>query len=99
MPLHRLGTLKEVSSVDFLNESERGSTGRGSQSRPQSLRHHLSADDNNGLVDEMRIRQVEEEEEEEERPQASQPPAWAAEPRDETPQNPLLRRPQWNEKK
>uniref|UniRef100_A0A8C7YXB6 Sodium/hydrogen exchanger n=1 Tax=Oryzias sinensis TaxID=183150 RepID=A0A8C7YXB6_9TELE len=100
MPLHRLGTLKEVSSVDFLNESERGSTGRGSQFRPQSLRRHLSADDNNGLADEMRIRQVEEEEEEEEeRPQASQPPAWAAEPRDETPRNPLLRRPQWNEKK
>ncbi|XP_024142641.1 sodium/hydrogen exchanger 2 [Oryzias melastigma] len=99
MPLHRLDTLKEVSSVDVLNESERGSTGQDSQPRPQRFRRHLSAHDDNGSADNVRTAQDEVEEEEEDRPQASPSPAWAAEPRNDTPRNPLLRRPQWNDKK
>ena len=111
MPLHRLDTLKEVSSVEVLNEGrgESGGTGRGmsrtnssySDSRVPAPRRHFSAsaDNNNGSADDFRNVHQEAEEEEEQQP-SSPPPAWAAEPRDNSStQNPLLRRPQWNPKK
>ncbi|XP_062259134.1 sodium/hydrogen exchanger 2 [Platichthys flesus] len=113
MPLRRLDTLKEVSSVEVLNEGrgERGGTGRAmsrtnssySDSHVPAPRRHFnaSADNNNGSADDFRNVYQEAEEEEEEQQQPSYPPpAWAVEPRDNSStQNPLLRRPQWNPKK
>ncbi|XP_040912737.1 sodium/hydrogen exchanger 2 isoform X2 [Toxotes jaculatrix] len=113
MPLRRLGTLKEVPSVDILDEgrSESGRTGRGmsrtnssySDSRVPAPRRHFSssADNNSDSADNFRNLHHEAQEEEEEQQQQQQPPsaAWAAEPRDSVTRNPLLRRPQWNPKK
>ncbi|XP_035029779.1 sodium/hydrogen exchanger 2 [Hippoglossus stenolepis] len=112
MPLRRLDTLKEVSSVEVLNEGrgESGRTGRGmsrtnssySDSHVPAPRRHFSAsaDNNNSSADDFRNVHQEAEEEEEQQQPSSPPPAWAAEPRDNsTTQNPLLRRPQWNPKK
>ena len=109
MPLRRLGTLREVPSVDVLDEgvAERGGTGRGmsrtnssfSDSRVPAPRRHFnpSVDDDNSFSDNYRNRHHEAEEVEQQ--PSSPPPAWAAEPRDNETQNPLLRRPQWNPKK
>lgn len=111
MPLRRLDTLTEAPSVDMSNDStgeERGRAGRGasrtnsSDSRiPAPRRHfHSSADDDSGSADNFRNGHHEAAEEEEEQQQPPSPsPAWAVEPRDNTAQNPLLRRPQWNPKK
>ncbi|XP_047457481.1 sodium/hydrogen exchanger 2 [Mugil cephalus] len=118
MPLRRLDTLREVPSVDILNESRSGSSRSGSgrsrrgMSRTNSYHsdshvpasRHPSVHNNNGSRDNLRSDHHgagEEEEEQEETPRQplSPPPAWAAEPRDGTTQNPLLRRPQWNPKK
>uniref|UniRef100_A0A8D3BD98 Sodium/hydrogen exchanger n=1 Tax=Scophthalmus maximus TaxID=52904 RepID=A0A8D3BD98_SCOMX len=114
MPLQRLDTLTEVSSVDVLNEGrgERGRPGRGrtnsssSGSRVPAPRRHItpSADDDNGSADDFtNVRQeaaAEEEERQQEEQPSSRPPAWAAEPRDNVAtRNPLLKRPQWNPKK
>lgn len=110
MPLHRLDTLKEAPSVDMLDEKtrvERGRARRGtsrtnsssSDSRIPAPRHHFhsSIDNDSGSADNFRNGHHEAEEEEQ---QPSSPsPAWAAEPRDNAAQNPLLRRPQWNPKK
>ncbi|XP_067460004.1 sodium/hydrogen exchanger 2 [Thunnus thynnus] len=108
MPLRRLGTLKEVPSVDVLDEgmTERAWTGRGmsrtnssfSDSHVPAPRRHFnpSVDDDNSFSDNFRNRHHEAEEEEQQ--PSSPPPAWAAEPRDNDTQNPLLRRPQWNPK-
>ena len=108
MPLRRLDTLKEVTSVDVLNESRKGSDRKGpgmsrtnssySDSRvPRPRRQfHPSADDHSGSADDFKNEHHEAEEEQSQ--PSSPPPAWAAEPRDGTPRNPLLRRPQWNQK-
>uniref|UniRef100_A0A3Q2ZCZ6 Sodium/hydrogen exchanger n=1 Tax=Kryptolebias marmoratus TaxID=37003 RepID=A0A3Q2ZCZ6_KRYMA len=93
MPLHRLDTLKEVPSVDVLNESEKGSTSRGVSRTNSSY-----SDSRVPAPNDRRNAPTEAEEEQGEQP-SSPPPAWAAEPRDSTPQNPLLRRPKWNPKK
>lgn len=108
VPLHRLDTLKEAPSVDVLNESrgESSSAGRGmprptfssSDPRVPAPRRQLSPtadNDNNRNLHQEAAQRDEEEEQQPSRP----PPAWAAEPRDNTPRNPLLRRPQWNPKK
>ncbi|XP_014847676.1 PREDICTED: sodium/hydrogen exchanger 2-like, partial [Poecilia mexicana] len=115
MPLHRLGTLKEVPSTDVLNESQGESFGKDhgkprtgsshSDSRFPAHRCHFDppVDNNNGSADD--VRNEDEAEEEQQRQQQQHrgalrpPPSWAAEPRDDTPRNPLLRRPQWNPKK
>uniref|UniRef100_A0A4W6CS49 Sodium/hydrogen exchanger n=1 Tax=Lates calcarifer TaxID=8187 RepID=A0A4W6CS49_LATCA len=112
MPLQRLDTLKEVPSVDVLNEgrNESGRLGRGmsrtnssySDSRVPAPRRHFSssADDDNGSADNLRnVHNEAEEEEQQQLPSSSPSPAWAAEPRDNATRNPLLRRPQWNPKK
>nr|XP_046260168.1 sodium/hydrogen exchanger 2 [Scatophagus argus] len=109
MPLRRLDTLEEVSSVDKLDEGtveERGHAAPGrfrtksssSDSHiPASRRHlHSSVDDNSASADNFRNGHREADEDEE---RSSSTPAWAAEPRDNAAQNPLLRRPQWNPKK
>lgn len=103
MPLRRLDTLQEAPSVDTLNEKT-GRTERGmsrtksssSDSRVPAPRRHLppSAGNDSGSEDNLRNGQHEVEQEEEQ--PSSPPPAWAAEPRDNAAQNPLLRRPQWN---
>ncbi|XP_043987890.1 sodium/hydrogen exchanger 2 [Gambusia affinis] len=111
MPLHRLGTLKEVPSTDVLNESQSESKPRTGSSHRDSRfptqRRHLGppVDDNNGSADDLR-NEDEAEEEQQQQQQRRQhggslrpPPSWAAEPRDDTPGNPLLRRPQWHPKK
>lgn len=105
MPLRRLDTLQEAPSVDTLNENT-GRTERGmsrtksssSDSRVPAPRRHLppSIGNEGSSVDNLRNGQHEVEEEEQ---PSSPPPAWAAEPRDNAAQNPLLRRPQWNPKK
>lgn len=112
MPLRRLDTLKEVSSVDILDEStgkERGLPGRGdsrtksssSDSRiPAPSRHlHSTVDTDSGSADNFRNVHHEAQAEEEEEQPLSPTPAWTAEPRGNVTQNPLLRRPQWNTKK
>lgn len=115
MPLRRLGTLKEVPSSDISNEnmSRHGNAGRSisrtssshSDSRVLPPRHHFQPSiDNNSSADHLpnEPHQVEEDEEAQHQHQhqpSLPPPAWAAEPRDDTPRNPLLRRPQWNMKK
>lgn len=108
MPLRRLDTLKEASSVDILDESkedERGRTRPGmsrtksssSDSRIPAPRRHFN--NNSNSDDYLRNgHEAEAKEEEEQQPQ-SPSPAWAAEPRDDAAQNPLLRRPQWNPRK
>lgn len=108
MPLRRLDTLEEAPSVDVLNESRAEERGRGiprtksssSDSRiPAPRRHpHSFTDYDNSSADNLRNGHHEAEEEEEQQP-SSPTPAWAAEPRDNTTQNPLLRRPQWNPKR
>nr|XP_019956182.1 PREDICTED: sodium/hydrogen exchanger 2-like [Paralichthys olivaceus] len=111
MPLRRLDTLKEVPSLDVLNEGRRESGGKGrgmsrtnssySESHVPAPRRHFnaSADNNNGSADDFRNVHQEEEEEEQEQP-SSPPPGWVAERSDNsTTQNPLLRRPQWNPRK
>ncbi|KAM4558700.1 sodium/hydrogen exchanger 2 isoform 1-T1 [Odontesthes bonariensis] len=110
MPLRRLDTLKEVMSVDDLNEGRKGggrkgpgvsrtnssySDSRVPRPRPQ---FHPPADDHNGSADDFKNEHHEAEEEGEQSQPSSPPPAWAAEPRDNTLRNPLLRRPQWNQK-
>ncbi|KAK5607881.1 hypothetical protein CRENBAI_009474 [Crenichthys baileyi] len=111
MPLHRLGTLKEVPSTDVLNKSK-GEGGSKDRSTPQtsssySASHLLTphrhfdppVDDNNGSTDELRNENNKAEEQgRRQRGALSPPPNWAAEPRDNTPQNPLLRRPRGNPK-
>lgn len=109
MPLRRLDTLREVPSVNVLDESannERGGTRPGvsrtksssSDSRLPAPRRHLgSSTDGSGSAD--HLRDVHPEADEEEQQPSSPPPAWAAEPRDSAAQNPLLQRPQWNPKK
>lgn len=108
IPLHRLGTLEEVPSTDVLNE-ESSSTGQGvfrtnssySDSRvPRPRRLNSSFDDNNSSVDDLRNVHEEDGAEQVGQRQPSSPaPGWAAEPRETTARNPLLRRPQWNPKK
>lgn len=111
MPLRRLDTLKEASSVDMLDEStveerDRARPGMSrtksssSDSRIPAPRSHSSVDNDSGSADYLRNGHHEAEAEEGEQQQpSSPPPAWAAEPRDNAAQNPLLRRPQWNPKK
>lgn len=105
MPLRRLDTLREMPSVNTLDESaanQRGRTGAGvsrtksssSDSHVPAPRHHLRPDDS---ADHPKNGHQEIEADEEE--PSSPPPAWAAEARDGAAQNPLLRRPQWNPKK
>lgn len=109
MPLHRLHTLKEASSVDVLNENKKdgGRTGQSmsrtkSSSGPRlpapSTRQHFSPTgvDDNGFSDHL-VRNILNEAEGDYQA-VSPPPAWAAEPRDNTTGNPLLRRPQWKPK-
>uniref|UniRef100_A0A3Q2WHS9 Sodium/hydrogen exchanger n=1 Tax=Haplochromis burtoni TaxID=8153 RepID=A0A3Q2WHS9_HAPBU len=108
IPLHRLGTLEEVPSTDVLNE-ESSSTGEGvfrtnssySDSRvPHPRRLNSSFDDNNSSVDDLRnVHEEDGAEQVGQRQPASPAPGWAAEPRETTARNPLLRRPQWNPKK
>ncbi|XP_056145472.1 sodium/hydrogen exchanger 2 [Lampris incognitus] len=97
MPLHRLDTLKEASSVDLVNESdtETGRVGRGmsrlnsssSDSRvPARRRPFGPADDTrNGHHDIKKEEEQEEmeEEEQQQQPASPPPPAWAAEPREQ----------------
>lgn len=106
MPLHRLGTLKEVPSSDFLNDSkgEGSSKGHGiprtATRSPPPLRHFdPRIDNNNGSADDLRNENDNAEEELRRRQRQVPPPTWAAEPRNDAPRNPLLRRPQWNPKK
>ncbi|KAM4561178.1 sodium/hydrogen exchanger 2 [Fundulus diaphanus] len=107
MPLHRLGTLKEVPTTDSLNESK----GESGMPRPSSSyrdprvptpgRHFDPlVDNNNGSAGDVRIEDNEAEgEQRRHRGALSPPPAWAAEHRDNAPRNPLLKGPQWNPKK
>uniref|UniRef100_A0A3Q2PF13 Sodium/hydrogen exchanger n=1 Tax=Fundulus heteroclitus TaxID=8078 RepID=A0A3Q2PF13_FUNHE len=112
MPLHRLGTLKEVPTTDSLNESKGESGSKdGGMPRPSSsyrdprvptsgLHFDPLVDNNNGSAGDVRNEDDEAEgEQRRHRGALSPPPAWAAEPRDNRPRNPLLRRPQWNPKK
>lgn len=110
MPLRRLDTLREVPSVNVLDESTNSDTdGTGaavsrtksssSDSRLPAPRRHLrSSSDDNDSTDNLRNGHQEADADEEEQP-SSPPPAWAAESRDGAAQNPLLRRPRWNPKK
>ncbi|XP_078118316.1 sodium/hydrogen exchanger 2 [Sander vitreus] len=109
MPLRRLDTLTEVPSVNMLDEStgeERGRSWRGTfRTNSSSSDSHIPAphrpfhssveNDSSSAYNIRRGHQEVEEEEEQQPP----PPAWAATPRDNAAQNPLLRRPQWNPKK
>ncbi|TNN04354.1 hypothetical protein fugu_001383 [Takifugu bimaculatus] len=108
MPLRRLDTLREMPSVNTLEEStanQRDRTGAGasrtksssSDSHLPAPRHHLRSADDSGSADRPRNGHQEVEADEEEA--SSPPPAWVAEARDGAAQNPLLRRPQWNPKK
>uniref|UniRef100_A0A8C4H6G8 Sodium/hydrogen exchanger n=1 Tax=Dicentrarchus labrax TaxID=13489 RepID=A0A8C4H6G8_DICLA len=115
MPLQRLDTLKEAPSVDVLDEStgERGRMGHGmsrtnsssSNARIPAPRRQFppSVDHDSSSADNFRNGHHEATAEEEEQQQQQQPssptPAWAAETQDNTAQNPLLRRPQWNPKR
>ncbi|XP_027879643.1 sodium/hydrogen exchanger 2 [Xiphophorus couchianus] len=112
MPLHTLETLKEVPSTDVLNESQSESFSKD-QCKPQTgssyrdsrfptHRRHFNPpfDNNNGSADDLRNEdEAEEEQRRRHRGALRLPPSWAAEPRDNAPRNPLLRRPQWNPKK
>ncbi|XP_057708328.1 sodium/hydrogen exchanger 2 isoform X2 [Corythoichthys intestinalis] len=82
LPLRRLDTLEEVPSVDFLDER---------RARRGLPRTHSSSS-------EPRRHAEKSEKENEDNGGSSVPPVWAAEPRDGTTRNPLLRRPQWNPK-
>lgn len=107
IPLQRLDTLREASSVDLLNErkgeKERAGPGISSLSAsdpPASspFLHQIGAATGNVNSSSDNLRNEHPEAEEEEHP-SSPPPAWAAEPRDNNrTRNPLLRRPQWNPK-
>lgn len=106
MPLHRLGTLKEVPSSDFLNDSKGESSSKEhsiprttSRSSPHLRHFDPRIDNNNGSADDLRNENDNAEEEPRRRQRQVPPPTWAAEPRDDTPRNPLLRRPQGNPKK
>uniref|UniRef100_A0A3Q1FWY1 Sodium/hydrogen exchanger n=1 Tax=Acanthochromis polyacanthus TaxID=80966 RepID=A0A3Q1FWY1_9TELE len=93
MPLRRLDTLTEAPSVDAV-----GDDSSYSDSHAAPRRHINSSDDqDSGSVDNLRNNHHEAQEEEEQ--PSSSSPVWAAEPRDGTTRNPLLRRPQWNPKK
>ncbi|XP_023125189.1 sodium/hydrogen exchanger 2 [Amphiprion ocellaris] len=107
MPLRRLDTLTEAPSVDTVGDGGR-ITDHGvsrtnssySDSHVAPRRHLNSSNDNDsGSVDNLRNNHHEAPEEEEEPQPSSSSPVWAAEPRDGTTRNPLLRRPQWNPKK
>lgn len=110
MPLQRLDTLREVPSINILDEStnnEKDGTGAGvsrtksssSDSRLPAPRRHLrSSVDDSGSTDNLKNGHQEAEADEEEQP-SSPPPAWAAESSNSAAQNPLLRRPRWNPKK
>uniref|UniRef100_A0A672ZEK8 Sodium/hydrogen exchanger n=1 Tax=Sphaeramia orbicularis TaxID=375764 RepID=A0A672ZEK8_9TELE len=93
MPLRRLDTLKEASSIDILDEIKDDGAKVG-RSVPRT---NSSSNNDNGSSD--NFRNVHHEAEGEEQPPSPPPPAWAVEPRDNTVRNPLLRRPQWNPKK
>lgn len=108
MPLRRLDTLREMPSVNTLDESTANQKDRtrvgvsrtkssSSDSRLTAPRHHLRPADDSGSADQPKNGHQAVEAEEEE--SSSPPPAWAAEARDGAAQNPLLRRPQWNPKK
>lgn len=112
MPLRRLDTLKEASSVDMLDESKEDERSRArpgmSRTKSSSSDSHIPAprrqfDNNRNSDDYLRNghhdAETKEEEEEQEQQPPSPSPAWAAEPRDNAAQNPLLRRPQWNPRK
>ncbi|KAI3356373.1 hypothetical protein L3Q82_017598 [Scortum barcoo] len=110
MPLRRLDTLTEAPSVDTLDENtrvERGRAGHGvsrtnsGDARIPAPRCHFrsSVDNASGSPDNFRNGHHEAPSAEEEQQPLSPSPAWAAEPRDNTAQNPLLRWPQWNPKK
>nr|XP_015821634.2 sodium/hydrogen exchanger 2 [Nothobranchius furzeri] len=89
MPLHRLNTLNEFPSVEVLNEKSPSHSASQDSSLPDC---HFSTN-NNSSADDLRN-----EEGEEQRPLPPSP-ALVAEPRNNTHGNPLLRRPQWNQKK
>uniref|UniRef100_A0A3Q1H136 Sodium/hydrogen exchanger n=1 Tax=Acanthochromis polyacanthus TaxID=80966 RepID=A0A3Q1H136_9TELE len=104
MPLRRLDTLTEAPSVDAVGDGGRTDHGVSrtdssySDSHAAPRRHINSSDDqDSGSVDNLRNNHHEAQEEEEQ--PSSSSPVWAAEPRDGTTRNPLLRRPQWNPKK
>ncbi|XP_029315658.1 sodium/hydrogen exchanger 2 [Cottoperca gobio] len=109
MPLRRLDTLTEASSVDMLDESkreDRGPSRRATSRTNSSSNSHIPAphrhlpspvDYDSGSAD--NFRNGHHEGEEEQQLPSSPPPSWAAEPGDSAAQNPLLRRPQWNPKK
>lgn len=103
MPLHRLDTLKEVASVDVLNEKDSTTNGMSQTNSSNDESHvvtpqrHFNLPDDNSSADDRGDDQNEAEEQKTQ--PLSPPPAWAAEPRDSTPQNPLLRRPKWHPKK
>uniref|UniRef100_A0A8C9Y8Y5 Sodium/hydrogen exchanger n=1 Tax=Sander lucioperca TaxID=283035 RepID=A0A8C9Y8Y5_SANLU len=110
MPLRRLDTLTEAPSVNMLDEStgeERGRSGRGMfRTNSSSSDSHIPAPHRpfhssveNDSSSAYNIRSGHHEVEEEEEQQQPPPPAWAATPRDNAAQNPLLRRPQWNPRK
>ncbi|XP_041858483.1 sodium/hydrogen exchanger 2 [Melanotaenia boesemani] len=111
MPMRRLDTLKEVPSVDVLNEAKTGSggAGHGMARKNPSYSNSLvpaahrpfrpSVDDNDSEDCRNQHYEAEEEEEEQQPLQpSSPPPAWVVGPTDNAPQNPLLRRPQWSKK-
>ncbi|XP_068602045.1 sodium/hydrogen exchanger 2 [Brachionichthys hirsutus] len=111
MPLHRLDTLKEAPSVDMLDERAEEARGRAGPSLPRATssssdsrlpapRRHPHSSVNNDSRSGQNLRDGNREAEDEEEPQpSSASPAWAAEPRSPSAQNPLLRRPKWNPKK
>lgn len=106
MPLRRLDTLKEASSIDMLDERKEDERGRArpgmsrtksssSDSRIPAPRRHFNNNSNSDDYVRNGHHEAEAKEEEEEQQPTSPTPAWAAEPRDNAAQNPLLRRPQW----
>lgn len=104
LPLRRLDTLREVPSVDVLDEStnnQRDGTGAASRAKssssdprlPAPRRRPRSSIDDSGSADNLRNWHHETDLDEEEQP-LSPPPAWAAESRDSVTQNPLFPQPQ-----
>ncbi|CAL8266557.1 unnamed protein product [Lota lota] len=89
VPLHRLATLTEASSVDVVSED---SGRRRAPPVPAPRRHSDNAEDIENEDDNAA-----------EHANPSTPPSWAPEPTERphnsTVRNPLLRRPQWNPKK
>ncbi|XP_074551162.1 sodium/hydrogen exchanger 2 [Halichoeres trimaculatus] len=107
MPLHRLDTLQEAPSISILDENpgdERGRMGRSiprinshsSDSQVPAPRRPLENEDQDSADN---LRNSHHEAGEEQQEPTPPPPVWAAEPRDNTTRNPLLRRPQWNPKR